>query len=68
MVGWGERTAVRNVAGCEDFIGKLSTSFEGKLFGEDKRVVTIKEEGGNLLVLLASFKFFIRFPLTSHST
>lgn len=44
----GAGVTVREATLFEDFIGKISTCFEGQLFREDKGVVAIEEDFGDL--------------------
>lgn len=47
----GTSVSVRDVTRGEDLVGELGAGFEGKRFGEDERVVAVKEEGGDLWVV-----------------
>jgi hypothetical protein len=38
----------------EDFVGKLCAGLEGDVFGEDKRVVAVEEDVGDLAVRVSA--------------
>ena len=44
----GAGVTVREATLFEDFIGKISTRFEGQLFREDESVVAVEEDFGDL--------------------
>lgn len=44
---------MRDIPLAKDAVGKLGAGFEGEFLGEDKRVVAVKEEVRNLVMMVS---------------